>query len=100
VNDRSISTLTLQLNECGQLVIHFSSTIGNLPSAFCNPANEATLVRIPTSNSSCADVPVAISILRPEDHHGSSVSSSAPSNIGSTNVEPSPSSTLVELIEY
>jgi hypothetical protein len=47
------------------------STMENLPSAFCNPADEATLlvVRIPTSRpSSCADDTVAIRGSKPEEH--------------------------------
>jgi hypothetical protein len=45
------------------------STMGNLPSAFCNPADKASLVvRIPTSPSSCADDAIAIRGSKPEEH--------------------------------
>jgi hypothetical protein len=52
------------------------SIIGNLPSAFCNPADEATLVCTTMSTPSCADITMAISTLRPEVPHGSSTGSS------------------------
>jgi hypothetical protein len=63
VNGTLILALTSQLNQWGHHVIHcLVSAMGNLPSAFCNPADEAsTLVCIPSmSTSSCADVTVAI----------------------------------------
>ncbi len=45
VNGTLILALTSQLNQWGHHVIHcLVSAMGNLPSAFCNPADEATLV--------------------------------------------------------
>jgi hypothetical protein len=70
VNNQLIITLVLQWKKwplCEQYWL--VSIMGNLDSAFCNPADEATLVHTTRSTSSCIDhVTMVISITRPEVH--------------------------------